>query len=320
MPTPEIQYLDASGAPLAGAFLCSFAAGTSTPQATYTDSTGGTPNTNPVVLDSFGRASVWVKQLGYKFVLYTGGNGACPGTGVVQWSQDNVSAIFQQVNSLNGLQGALTLVGESGITVALSGSNIQIIPPQDLSAAASPTFLNLVLTGGQVSLTGINQGSTPILIPGGILENLGNVTSAGQIVGASFAEPGGHVIVDATQNGTFANLTVTGTCTGCSGGSYPGISTQGVVTGSRALGTVYHNASTTLPMYVTVTVGITCSGTPATVVTDSSSSPATVVAQQSCSITGSPAVAYPMTFFVLPNNYYKVTATGGTLQIWTEWQ
>ena len=91
MPAPEIQYLNAAGQPLAGAFLCSFAAGTSTPLATYTDSTAGTPNTNPIVLDSNGRASVWVGSSLYKFVLYVGGNGACPGTGAVQWSQDNVS-------------------------------------------------------------------------------------------------------------------------------------------------------------------------------------------------------------------------------------
>lgn len=90
MPTPEIQYLNAQGQPLAGAFLCTFEAGTTTPQASYTDSTAGTPNTNPVVLDASGRASVWVGPQLYKFVLYVGGNGLCPGSGAVQWSQDNV--------------------------------------------------------------------------------------------------------------------------------------------------------------------------------------------------------------------------------------
>lgn len=91
MPGPEIQYLNFNGQPLAGAYLCSFAAGTTTPLATYTDSTAVTPNTNPIVLDSYGRASVWIGPQLYKFVLYSGGNGACPGTGSVQWSQDNVT-------------------------------------------------------------------------------------------------------------------------------------------------------------------------------------------------------------------------------------
>lgn len=91
MPTPEIQYLDVNGAPLAGAYLCSYAAGTTTPLATYTDSTAGSPNTNPIVLDSVGRASVWVGPSLYKFVLRTGGTGNSCSTGSVVWTQDNVA-------------------------------------------------------------------------------------------------------------------------------------------------------------------------------------------------------------------------------------
>lgn len=90
MPTPEIQYLDSAGMPLAGAKLCTYAAGTSTPLATYTSSTAGTPNTNPIILDSYGRASVWVGPQLYKFVLRQGGNGLCT-TGTVLWTQDNVA-------------------------------------------------------------------------------------------------------------------------------------------------------------------------------------------------------------------------------------
>lgn len=90
MPTPEIQYLDAAGAPLAGSKLCTYAAGTSTPLATYTSSTAGTPNTNPIILDSAGRASVWVGPKLYKFVLRTGGDATCS-TGSIAWTQDNVA-------------------------------------------------------------------------------------------------------------------------------------------------------------------------------------------------------------------------------------
>ena len=46
------QYFDASGRPLAGGLVCTYAAGTTTAQATSTDDTGGTPNSNPVVLDA----------------------------------------------------------------------------------------------------------------------------------------------------------------------------------------------------------------------------------------------------------------------------
>jgi hypothetical protein len=64
------KYLDANGNPLAGGKLYSYQAGTSTPQATYTDSTGSTPNANPVIFDANGDASVWLDPaLSYKFVL-----------------------------------------------------------------------------------------------------------------------------------------------------------------------------------------------------------------------------------------------------------
>lgn len=63
-------YSDANGNPLSGGKIYTYLAGTTTPQATYTDSTGGTPNTNPVILDSSGRAAIWLDPtLSYKFVL-----------------------------------------------------------------------------------------------------------------------------------------------------------------------------------------------------------------------------------------------------------
>lgn len=69
-PLIKFREFDNNGVPLNGGQLFSYIAGTSTPQATYTDQSGGTPNANPVVLDSAGRASVWLDPtLAYKFVL-----------------------------------------------------------------------------------------------------------------------------------------------------------------------------------------------------------------------------------------------------------
>src|ERR1700722_14493420 len=59
-----------NGAPLVGGFVFSYAAGTSTPIATYIDSTQTTPNTNPIVLNWRGEANIWLNpQLSYKFVV-----------------------------------------------------------------------------------------------------------------------------------------------------------------------------------------------------------------------------------------------------------
>lgn len=90
-PFPKFYATDASGAPLAGGLLYTYAAGTTTPLATYTDSTGTVPNTNPVVLNSSGQANVWLTSgTAYKFVLEDQ-------FGVIQWTVDNITG---------GLQGA----------------------------------------------------------------------------------------------------------------------------------------------------------------------------------------------------------------------
>lgn len=67
--TPHfIQFLDDDGNPLSGGKLYTYAAGKTTPKATYTNEGGATPNSNPVVLDSAGRAVVFLTG-SYKFRL-----------------------------------------------------------------------------------------------------------------------------------------------------------------------------------------------------------------------------------------------------------
>lgn len=69
--SPQIKqrFFDANGAPLVGGKLYSYEAGTTTPLATYTDSEGLTPNSNPIILDANGEADVWLVSESYKFEL-----------------------------------------------------------------------------------------------------------------------------------------------------------------------------------------------------------------------------------------------------------
>ena len=83
-PTPKLQFFDLNGAPLSGGLLYTYAAGTTTPLATYTDSTGNFANTNPIVLDSRGEANVWLSGAIYKFALYTSAS-------VLIWTVDNIN-------------------------------------------------------------------------------------------------------------------------------------------------------------------------------------------------------------------------------------
>jgi hypothetical protein len=72
------QFFDNNGNPLSGGKLYSYTAGTTTPAATYTSSSGVTAHTNPIVLDSGGRVpggEIWLTDgIIYKFVLQTSTN------------------------------------------------------------------------------------------------------------------------------------------------------------------------------------------------------------------------------------------------------
>jgi len=66
------QFFTNSGVILSGGKLYTYAAGTTTPQATFTSSSGNTNHTNPIILDSAGRVpggEIWLDNIQYKFLL-----------------------------------------------------------------------------------------------------------------------------------------------------------------------------------------------------------------------------------------------------------
>jgi hypothetical protein len=69
------QFFDNNGVILSGGKIYTYAAGTTTPQASYTSAAGVTPHANPIILDSAGRVpggEIWLTDgLVYKFVIET---------------------------------------------------------------------------------------------------------------------------------------------------------------------------------------------------------------------------------------------------------
>jgi hypothetical protein len=67
------QFFTNTGAVLTGGKLYTYAAGTTTPLASYTTSAGNVARTNPIVLDAAGRVpnggEIWITSASYKFVL-----------------------------------------------------------------------------------------------------------------------------------------------------------------------------------------------------------------------------------------------------------
>lgn len=82
LPEGKQSFTDGAGKPLVGGKLYTYDAGTSTPRPTYADAAGTIANTNPVVLDARGEATVFW-QGAYKAVLKDA-------SGVTVWTVDHV--------------------------------------------------------------------------------------------------------------------------------------------------------------------------------------------------------------------------------------
>lgn len=94
------QFNNASGIPLALGKLCSYAAGTSTPLATYSERTLTTQNSNPMILTAGGllQQQIYLDAVAYKFVLRTAGsdNTCSTGTVIGTWDyQYDIAALYR---------------------------------------------------------------------------------------------------------------------------------------------------------------------------------------------------------------------------------
>jgi len=85
------QFFDNNGQLLTAGVLYSYQAGTSTQQATFTDSTGSVQNPNPIPFGSGARVSIWLtSSLKYKFVLCLQNDGPTCAPADVLFSVDQV--------------------------------------------------------------------------------------------------------------------------------------------------------------------------------------------------------------------------------------
>jgi len=156
MPMPKLQFCDSSGIPYSGGKLYTAVAGTTpgpsqtSPKATYTDSSGISPNTNPVILDSAGRASIWLD--GFYAMLLTDKNG------VTVWTADNVSS--------QGAQTATTgseWITQSYVYTYLNGNQFSVpgtvtgVFPVNIRVKASVTAGTIYGT-----VTAVSAGGGPV--------------------------------------------------------------------------------------------------------------------------------------------------------------
>ena len=212
-PTPKMQFFDANGDPLAGGKLYTYAAGTTTPLATYTSSSAAVSNANPIILDSRGEANVWLAFAAYKFKLTTA-------TDVEIWTVDNIASS----ETFGASQWLTSIAGTNTITATLSSANFAALAAgQTFSFAAANT------NTGAVTLN-INSLGAKQLTKTGNVALIANDILAGQVVTvvydgtrfqmvnkSNFASPGpiGSTTADtgAFTTLTATTLTTTGTAT-----------------------------------------------------------------------------------------------------------
>ena len=148
------QFFDNNGVPLAGGLLYSYAAGTTTPLATYTSASGATPNTNPIVLDSAGRvpSEVWLTtNVNYKFALYTADS-------TLLWTNDDIAGVPASLNTSLRING--TTSGYVDLTtVPVAGTNTITFPAATGTVLLDPnTAFTGTTTFETISATGDISG------------------------------------------------------------------------------------------------------------------------------------------------------------------
>lgn len=147
------QFFDSNGVPLAGGRLYTYAAGTTTPETSYTASDGLTANANPIELNSAGRVSgtteVWLTiTTAYKFVLKTAED-------VQLWSADDISGIAGVGNPLPVSSGGTGRATATAYAVVCGGTTAT----GPLQSIASVGTTGQVLTSNGVGALPTMQAS-----------------------------------------------------------------------------------------------------------------------------------------------------------------
>ena len=143
IPSPVMQFTDATGAPLVGGKVYTYAAGTTTPLASYTSYAATSSNTNPVILDSRGEAAIWFGNATYKVILKDS-------TDTLIWTSDNISAIQPM---------AYVAPGTANNLLQSNGSAWESVAPSTVTVGNATVAASAPLSG----VTGLGTGVTTFL-------------------------------------------------------------------------------------------------------------------------------------------------------------
>jgi hypothetical protein len=159
-PLPLMQF-NQGGAPVAGGLLFTYASGTTTKTATYTDSTGATPNTNPIILDSNGQCALWlVTGTLYTLVLSPPGDTDPPTN--PYWTENGVGVgVFGNISATGNITAAGTVTGTNIVATSnLSSPLIQAGPLANLNSGSGKVVIESSISGVTPALIAMNTAAT----------------------------------------------------------------------------------------------------------------------------------------------------------------
>ena len=207
MPPPKTYIPDNAGKPCVGCKVCVYESGTTTPKASYTDSTGGTANANPVVAGSRGEVSIWYSGTA-KLKVMAAAQTSCS-TGTALYTQDSVPAVESLTFSNSEWTDTTptSWVYISGTSFSISGDKrTEFQVGRRLKATSSGIIY------GRITDSTYSSPNTTVTVAwdSGSL-NSGGITAM-QISTATVTNP--SLSADMISSGTTsANITFTGTAT-----------------------------------------------------------------------------------------------------------
>ncbi len=174
MPYLTIQELDSNGAPYAGAKLFFYEAGTTDKQDTYADANGNSANTNPVVLDAAGRATVFFQPLTYDVVLAAADSADPPASPI--WTRSGIAAVPISSDNLDitGTAGQSLAAGDAVILSEGSGGNTA---GKWYKADADQTYLSTLAPQIGMVQDAIASGASGSIRVGGRITGLSGLTA-----------------------------------------------------------------------------------------------------------------------------------------------
>jgi len=180
-PTPVQKFWDANGVQLSGGKVFTYIAGTTTKQATWTDSTQSVLNTNPIILNARGEAPNWLDTTETYKEVVAPANDTDPPTSPIQTS-DNINAPGTSTVTIpsglagNGVSDDSAAINNAINTAFAAGGGTVFLPPGKTYAGTASLLLqsNVQLSayGATYLYTGngnaVGSGTSGVLLYSGI--------------------------------------------------------------------------------------------------------------------------------------------------------